>query len=229
MRRWCTALASSFLAVAFAAHASPPERVVIDYEVRYNGSAMATAKHVLEHDARTYRLTETWEGSGLLSLLGEIRRTSEGRVTPEGLRPRVYEDRRPRRDLATARFSWKDRTLVQQFRGAPRTEPMPPNAQDRLSFLFAPAFKAPGKGPLEFHVVDGKGVAHYIFDVVGRERLRVPAGEFDALRLVKRDDDGSSTEWWMDAAHSLLPLRVLVIKKDGSRVDQVAARIVPAP
>src|SRR5512134_1702213 len=133
MRSWCTALATSLLAAAGAAHAAPPERVVIDYEVRYNDSAMATARHVLEHDASTYRLIETWEGSGLLSLLGEIRRTSEGRVTREGLRPLVYEDRRPRRDPATARFDWKERTLIQQFRGAPRTEPMPPNAQDRLS------------------------------------------------------------------------------------------------
>jgi hypothetical protein len=229
MRRWCIALASSVLAAAGAAHAAPPERVVIDYEVRYNGSAMATAKHVLEHDGKTYRLVETWEGSGLLSLLGEVRRTSEGLVTPEGLRPLVYEDRRPRRDLATARFSWKERTLTQQFRGGPRTEPMPPNAQDRLSLVFAPAFREPGKGPLDFHVADGKGVAHYEFEVAGRERLRVPAGEFDALHLVKHDRDRGATEWWLDAGHAYLPLRVLVVRKDGTRIDQLAARITPAP
>ncbi|MDH4094226.1 MAG: DUF3108 domain-containing protein [Betaproteobacteria bacterium] len=229
MRRWCTAIASSLLVVACDVHAAPPERVVIDYEVRYNGSAMATAKHVLEHDGKTYRLVETWEGSGLLSLLGEVRRTSEGMVTPDGLRPLVYEDRRPRRDLATARFSWKERTLIQQFRGAPRTEPIPPNAQDRLSLVFAPAFKVPGKGPLDFHVADGKGVAHYVFEIAGRERLRVPAGEFDALHLVKRDNDGRATEWWLDAGHAYLPLRVLVVRKDGTRIDQLAARITPAP
>lgn len=229
MRRWCIAIASSLLATAGLARAAPPERVVIDYDVRYNGSAMATARHVLEHDGKTYRLVETWEGSGLLSLLGEVRRTSEGRVTPQGLRPLVYEDRRPRRDLASARFSWKDRTLIQQFRGAPRTEAMPPNLQDRLSFVFAPAFQAPGKGPLEFHVADGKGVAHYVFDVAGREQLRVPAGEFDALHLVKRDADGDRTEWWLDAGRAYLPLRILVVRKDGKRIDQVAARITPAP
>ena len=127
----------------------------------------------------------------------------------------ILSDRRPRRDLATARFSWKERTLVQQFRGAPRTEPMPPNAQDRLSLVFAPAFKVPGKGPLDFHVADGKGVAHYVFEIAGRERLRVPAGEFDALHLVKRDDDGRATEWWLDAGRAYLPLRVLVVRKDG--------------
>jgi hypothetical protein len=226
MRSWCTAIALS-LAAASPAGAAPPARVVITYDVLYNGGPLATARHVLEHDARDYRLVETWEGSGLLALLGEIRRTSTGRVTPSGLRPHVYEDRRPRRSPATARFDWDARTQLQEFRGASSTQPLPSHAQDRLSFLFAPAFKAPGEGTLEYHVADGKGVAHYVFDVAGRERLAVPAGEFDALRLVKRDDDGKKTELWLDAARSLLPLRVRVVEKDGTSIDQVAARIEP--
>jgi hypothetical protein len=227
MRDWRLAIALSLTALAATAAAAPPARVVIEYDVLYNGGPLAKARHVLEHDASDYRVTETWQGSGLLSLLGEIRRTSRGRVTPQGLRPIEYEDRRPRREPARARFDWEARTLVQTFRGPPRTEPMPPHAQDRLSFLFAPAFKAPGKGPVEFHVADGKGVAHYVFDVAGRERLAVPAGEFDALRLVKRDDDGKTTELWLDAGHSYLPLRVRIVEKDGDRLDQVAARIEP--
>lgn len=227
MRKWCTAVALSLAACAPAAEGAPPARVVIEYDVLYNGGSLAKARHVLEHDASDYRLTETWEGNGLLSLLGEIRRTSKGLVTPQGLRPLEYEDRRPRRAPASARFDWAARTLVQKFRGPPRTEPIPSHAQDRLSFLFAPAFSVPGKGPIEFHVVDGKGVAHYVFDIAGRERLTVPAGEFDALRLVKRDEGGKTTEVWLDAGHSFLPLRVRIVEKDGDRLDQVAARIEP--
>jgi negative regulator of sigma E activity len=71
-------------------------------------------------------------------------------------------------------------------------------------------------------------VAHYVFEVAGRERLTVPAGEFDALHLVKRDDDGRSTQIWLDAGRSYLPLRLLVVQKDGTRIDQVAARITTA-
>lgn len=224
MRRWLTAIA---LSLASAAQAAPPARVVIEYDVRHNGTSLATVRHVLEHDAGAYRLTETWEGNGLLALLGEIRRTSRGEVTPSGLRPLVYEDRRPRRSPASARFDWAKGTLVQEFRGPPRTEPIPVHAQDRLSFFYAPAFSAPDRGPLEYHVVDGKGVSRYVFDVAGRERLKVPAGEFEALRLVKRDEDGKKTELWLDAGHSLLPLRVHIVEKDGTRIDQVAARIEP--
>lgn len=226
MRKWCIGIALSFAAV-LPSGAAPPGRVVIEYEILYNGGPLARVRHELAHDDSTYRLAETWEGSGLLSLLGQIRRTSRGRITRHGLRPLVYEDVRPRRPPANAQFDWQARTLVQKFRGDPRTEPLPTHAQDRLSMLFAFAFDPPGKGPVEFHVADGKGVAHYVFDVAGREQLTVPAGEFDALRLVKREDEGKSTEVWLDAGRSYLPLRVHIVEKDGTRIDQVAARIEP--
>ncbi|MDH4172229.1 MAG: DUF3108 domain-containing protein [Betaproteobacteria bacterium] len=224
MRNWLLATA---LSLAAAAQASPPARVEITYDVLHNGGPLATVTHVLEHDARSYRLTETWQGSGLLALLGSVLRTSRGKVTAGGLRPLEYEDQRPRRDTARAQFAWDDGILTQQFRDGPQARPLPPNAQDRLSFLFAAAFHAPGAGPIEYHVADGKGVSHYVFDVAGREPLALPAGDFDALRLVKRDDDGRSTQIWLDAGRCYLPLRVLVVQKDGARVDQVATRIVP--
>ena len=226
MNRWFAAIA---LSAAAAVQAAPPAHVVIEYDVTYNGMSVAKVRHVLEHDATTYRLAETWEGSGLLALVGEIRRTSQGQVTAAGLRPLVYEDRRPRRSPASARFDWAKGVLIQEFRGPARSEPIPSDAQDRLSFFYAPAFKAPGKGPIEYHVVDGKGVSHYALEVVGRERLTVPAGEFDALRLIKREDDPKKkTELWLDAGGSLLPLRLRIVEKDGAHLDQVAARIEPS-
>jgi Protein of unknown function (DUF3108) len=229
MRRWSTAAALS-LAVAWPpAHATPPARVEIAYDVLYNGGPLAEAKHVLEHDGSTYSLSETWRGSGLLALLGEVHRTSRGRITPDGLQPLEYVDMRPHRKTAIARFSWEQRQLTQEFRDGPQVQPLPPHAQDRLSFLFAPAFHAPGTQPLEYNVADGKGVSHYQFDVVGREPLSVPAGDFSALRLDQVDDGGRSTQVWLDAEHSYLPLRVLVVQKDGTRIDQVAARITTSP
>lgn len=228
MRKWLPAIALS-LAAAQATHAAPPARVEIAYQVLHNGGPLAEVKHVLEHDGKTYRLSETWSGSGLLALLGEVQRRSRGEVTESGLRPLEYQDQRPRRETAYATFSWEAKTMTLKFRDGPQERPLPPQAQDRLSFLFTTAFHAPGRGPLEYHIVDGKGVAHYVLDVAGRERLSVPEGDVDALRLVKREDDGSSTQIWLDPGRHYLPLRVLVVQKDGSRIDQVATRITMAP
>jgi hypothetical protein len=226
MRNWLAAIALSFGAGALAA---PPARVDLAYEVSYNGSVMADVSYVLEHDGKSYTLVERWKGRGVYGLIGEAQRTSRGTLGAEGLRPLYYEDVRTARPASTARFDWQAKSLTLQYRQGPQQRPMPPNAQDRLSFLFSFAFAAPGKGPFEFKVVDGKGVADYVFEVAGRERLKVPAGELDALRLAQRMEQSGDRgrEVWLDPARSYLPVRVLIVQKDGSRIDQVAVRIAP--
>jgi len=224
MHRWSLAIGLSLCA---AVQAAPPGRVEIAYEVLHNGGAIADVTIVLEHDGVKYQLIERWKGRGIYALAGEAQRTSRGRIAPDGLRPLEYEDVRSRREPARARFEWDTKSLTLQFRDGPQIRPMPPHAQDRLSFVFAFAFRAPGKQPTEFNLVDGKGVANYVFENAGRERIGIPAGQFDALRLVKRKErpDDRSSEMWLDPSRSYLPLRVLVVQKDGTRIDQVATRI----
>ena len=224
MHRWSLAIGLSFCA---AVQAAPPGRVEIASDVLYNGGVIGEVTHVLEHDGKAYRLTERWKGRGLFALAGEAQRSSRGTIAPDGLRPLEYEDVRSRRETARASFAWTERKLTLRFRDGPQTRPMPAHAQDRLSFLFAFAFQTPGNRPVEFSVVDGKGIANYVFDVVGRERIKVPAGEFDALRLVQRIGHAGdrSREIWVDPSRSYLPLRVLVVQKDGTRIDQVATRV----
>jgi hypothetical protein len=225
MHKWSLAIGLSLCA---AVQAAPPGRVEIAYEVLHNDGVVADVTHLLEHDGVSYRLTERWKGRGIYALAGEAQRSSRGTIAADGLRPLEYEDVRSRREPARARFEWETKMLTLQFRDGPQTRPMPAHAQDRLSFLFAFAFRAPGKRPTEFNVVDGKGVSEYIFDNAGRERIKIPAGEFDALRLVQRKEspeDRRSSEIWVDPSHSYLPLRVLVVQKDGTRIDQVAARV----
>jgi hypothetical protein len=224
MHKWSLAIGLSLCA---AAQAAPPARVEIVYEVMYNDSVVADVTHLLEHDGVNYMVTERWKGRGVYALAGKAQRSSRGTIAADGLRPLEYEDVRSHRAPARASFDWDKNMLTLQFRGAPQSRPMPAHAQDRLSFAYAFAFRAPGKQPTEFSVVDGKGVADYVLENAGRARIRIPAGEFDALRLVKRMDspDGRSSEIWVDPSQSYLPLRVLVVQKDGTRVDQVAVRV----
>lgn len=214
MRSWSTATAIS-LGLCAAAQAAPPQRVEIGYEVARNGLVLAEVNQRLEHDGRTYRLSETWRGKGALALRGEAVRSSRGTVAADGLRPQKFEDKRTGRDTRQAEFdpAAKTPTLLRQ---------------DGLSFLWTFAF-APPTGPVTVSVADGKRTTSYTYQPAGRERVKTPAGEFDALKLVKRkrNPDDKGTEVWLAVERNFVPVRLLVIDKDGTRLDTLAAKIVP--
>ena len=210
-RNWFLPIA---LSVAAAAAAAPPQRVEIGYELVRNGSVVAEVNQRLEHDGRSYRLAETWKGKGIYSLRGEATRSSQGAVAADGLRPRKFEDRRSGRDTQYAEFDPAAQTPTLQ-------------RQDRLSFIWTFAFAPPGAAAATVIASDGKSATTYVYQAAGRERVKTPAGEFDALKLVKRRDHPRDrvTEIWLAADRQYIPVRILVIEKDGSRIDQSAVRI----
>jgi len=206
-----------------SAHAQLPPRLEITYEVLHNGSRVAEIVARLESTADRYRLTESWHGKGLYALLGRAMRTSEGKLSAAGPRPLEFVDERSGRDTARAWFDWSANTLTMRYKGRSRTEPLPPNAQDRLSFILALSLAPPGSTTGDYHLVNGRGVSHHIYEFNGRERVQTPAGEFDALKVVRGTAD-ERTEIWLASEFGGLPVRMLAVDK-GTRWDQVAARI----
>jgi hypothetical protein len=193
--------------------AAPPRSVEIGYEIAHNGSALAEVTQRLEHDGRSYRISETWKGKGIYAMRGEAVRSSQGAIVADGLRPQKFEDKRPGRDARHADFdpAAKTPTLLRQ---------------DQLSFMWTLAFSPP-RDTVTAGVADGKRVTSYTYKVAGRERVQTPAGEFNALKLVKHKDNpqDKATEIWLAVDRQFMPVRILVVDKDGTRVDQVAARI----
>jgi hypothetical protein len=216
------------ISVAAAAAAEPPARLEVTYTMTRNGSAMAEIVEQLEYGAGNYQLTETWKGKGIYALLGKARRVSQGSIADGTLRPREFFDERSGRDTARAWFDWKAGTLTMQYKGNKASEPLPPNAQDRLSFFFALSF-VPGNGAdsVSYTIADGKGLSRHVYKVVGRERVSTPAGAFDAVKVARQTEGGDTAELWLSAQHGYIPVRLLVVDKDGTRYDQLATRISP--
>lgn len=218
------------LAVGLApvrAHAAPPERVKVTYEVTAKGMG-ADAVETLQHDGKTYTIVSETRGRGILATFGVLnKRTSRGRITEQGLRPDEYRDERPFGWVATAKFDWEARTVTQERKGKSETLKMPAVALDPLSLAYTFAF-VPPKGK-EFDVVraDGRGLTPFRFTVVGNEKLATPLGEMETLHIAKVKDgpDDKSTDIWFATDRDFLPVRVLVVDKDGERADQVVTRI----
>lgn len=221
MRNWLWLLIS----LAALARAEPPPHLEITFTMTRNGSAMAEVTERLDYSAGNYQLTETWKGRGFYALLGTARRVSQGTIAQGVLRPREFFDERSGRDTARAWFDWKAQTLTMQYKGTKASEPLPANAQDRLSFLFALSL-LPGKGDaVSYTVADGKGLSRHTYKVVGREKIRLPVGEMSTVKVARQGEERESAELWLAVDRSYIPVRLVVVEKDGTRYEQVATRI----
>jgi len=210
--------------------AAPPQQVEIAYRTLRDGSHVADVVTRLEHDAKTYSLTETWHGRGIYALLGEIQRTSRGRVSDQGLQSETFVDRRRGDPWSEAIFDWRAKILTMRHKGESRQEPLDKPVQDRLSVLFSFAFGFPIDKSFTLYTTDGRGVSTDVYDVAGHEALKTPAGEFDTIKLVKRKDSPGdrSTEIWLAADRDLLLVKMVMVEKDGERWEQSAERLTVA-
>ena len=213
--------------------AQPPHKLSLTYDISYNGVVAAELTEVLEHDGKNFSLSSEGRGKGIGALLyrNAAKRSCRGEITATGLRPLEYHDQRGDKPAAVARFDWGKKTLTQEHEGRSETTAMVPPLQDRLSFLYNFAFQnapelKPGK-EIRITVTDGKGLTQMQYNVAGSEVLKTPAGEMETVHLVKRREgkDDKGTEIWLASARNYLPVRILIIEKDGARLDQVLTRI----
>jgi hypothetical protein len=225
MRRWLLLLTS----LAGLAQAAPPARIEVAYEMSRDGSVLADVVEVLEHGGGRYQITETSKGRGVYGLLGGMKRTSRGLVDAAGVRPLEFTDERPGWRDSRAWFDWKARTVTTQHKEVRRTLPMPPDAQDRLSFLLAFSLFPPKEKSVSYSIFDSKGLSSQLYLIAGQEKLKTPIGEFDTLKLV-RSRENESSEIWLAKQLGNFPVRVVVLYKDGRRLEQMAVRVsAPAP
>jgi hypothetical protein len=216
---------AGFAGVAVAA---PPRQVEIAYDLSRNGTPIAELVEKLEHDGKTYKLSAHMKGKGVFALRGDASRTSRGTIAADGLHPVEFEDTRTGRDTVRAKFDWPAKMLTLQGKdGAAESKPLPPDIQDRLSFAYTFAFRPAPTAPVEVSITDGKGISTSSYKAAGRETVKTPAGEFEALRMErqKKNPDDRSSEVWLAARHGFVPVRILVVEKDGTRIDQVATRL----
>lgn len=218
---------------AGACAAQPPHKVSLSYDVSYNGVVAAEVIEVLEHDGKYFSLTSEGRGKGIGALFyrGAARRWCRGEITSAGLRPMEYGDQRGDKPAAVARFDWVRKTLTHEHDGKSETANMLPPLQDRLSFLYNYAFQvAPDLKPgteIKLTVTDGRGLTQMQYNVAGTQVLKTPAGELETVHMVKQRDgkEDKATEIWFASGRDYLPVRVLIIEKDGARIDQMLTRI----
>lgn len=216
--------------VAGIADAHPlPHHVGIHYNLSRDGLVIATLDETLEHSGNAYTINSVTQAVGIATFFYKDpgKRASSGTITPAGLRPRDYDDQRGKDSRSSAHFDWEKMLLTMVDNGKPEQHELTSATTDRLSFFYNFAFAQPAEKELSFVVTDGRHLPVYRYEVKGTETLSTPIGDLETLHLVYIKDapDDKSSDLWLAVKYHLLPVRFLIVDKNGVKLDQVITKI----
>jgi hypothetical protein len=215
------------LVLASGVASATPKTVKASYSGYMNGMAIGTITEHFEIDGGSYRIQSETKPQGLAALIQRqpLRFLSKGQVTREGLRPFRFEARRSAGDApsVTADFDWTNAQLVLKHNGKTESLPVSAGTQDRLSIMYQFMFMPLEKWrQVEFAMTNGRKLDRYRYRITHDVELETPIGRVKTLHLVKQRDPGdTTTEVWLSTQHQLLPVKMLIVEKDGVRFDQV--------
>ena len=151
--------------------------------------------------------------------------TSTGRITPDGLAPDRFSDRR-RSEVAT--HFQRDKGKI-SFSANTTEVPLLTGAQDRLSlFLQLASLMAgnpaayPAGTVLNIQTAGPRDADTWALVVGDPETLQLPIGETAAVKLMRmpRRDYDQKVEVWLAPSLGYLPVRVRITEADGDMADQ---------
>lgn len=221
MKRLLALLCGLWIAAAQAA----PQQIDATYTLTKQGQQIGTVTDSFRQSGGRYQLESVTAATGIYALFqkGKIRLTSSGEVTAKGLRPLHFEHHRgadPSK-LIRADFDWSKNTITFNFDGNTESSPLEPGAQDRISLLYQFMFAPPAQKDIRLFMTTGKKLNPYHYKLVGTEKITTPAGQFQAIHLIKQrtaDEDG--TEIWLAKSRQYFPVRIVIEEREGGKLEQ---------
>ena len=220
------AFAAAALGLAAASQAAPTS-VRATYNATMNGLAIGTISEHFEVDGGRYRLVSDTKPSGLAALIQRLplKFTSTGHVGRDGLRPALFEARRSAGEppSVSAEFDWTQKQLTLKRNGKVESFALAPGTQDRLSVMYQFMFMSPDRlRQLDFSMTNGRKVDRYRYRATEDVEIDTGIGRVRTVHLVKQRDPGDTvTEVWVSPQHHNLPVKMMIVDKDGKRFEQL--------
>ena len=207
-----------------AVYAAPLPDFSASYELRFGSLRIGTSEISLENDADgSYRYESRSTPTPLVSWLlkDRLHETSIGTLADSGVRPDEYHYERSggsKERKAELSFDWQAMTVSNHVEDSRWKMDIPAGTLDKLVTQLAMmlALRA-GETDITFNIADGGKLKEYHFRVVGREKLELPAGTFETVKITKvRKNKKRETFIWCAPALNYLPVRIWQREKDDS-------------
>jgi hypothetical protein len=212
-----------------AAHWASSGRVVFDVLRGEGGMKLGRAEHRWSHDGARYSMETSVEATGIAGVLLDdfyYTQSSRGRIVDGWLQPERFEVDQAGRAAEFARFDWPGTTVAVTRKGKTRHYPLKRRDQDVLSVWHLGALLGGRDLPGEMALVTNRRAEPALLQVLGTERVTLPIGQVDAIKIRARARSGKLTiDLWLSKVHRLAPVRIVMTDKKGSVLDQQAVSI----
>ena len=201
-----------------------PAPVLLNYElsgtskgVKYTASASISWKYQdssyqVRHEIKAF-------------LFGNRSQTSAGQMGATGLLPTRFGDQF--RQEQAAHFDRAKGMLI--YSANTPSQAIEEGAQDRVSLFVqlagamagTPSLRAEGQ-QFGFQVVSAKQAEVWSFAVLGSEKIKLPLGEIDSLKIhrIPRNEYDQKLELWLSPAYGYVPARLRITQANGDVIEE---------
>ena len=206
------------------------KKVIIDYDVRrsLDGSPVGSARTMyLLGENNQYSIKNEVEAKGFVSLFywNKLAQTSDGVVTPEGLKPKNYHYQFGSKIDNFAVFDWESKKIITTMNGKTNEFDMFEGSQDMLSFMYQFMFEPP-LTKMKIYITNGKNYKPYDYSYIGEEIIETEMDKILTMHIAKFNyNNEERIDLWLAKDYRYLPVKIRKTEKDGSILDQTAKKI----
>ena len=206
------------------------KKVVIDYDVRrsLDGSPVGVARTMyFLGENNQYTIKNEVEAKGFVSLFywNKLQQTSDGILTPEGLKPKNYHYQFGSKIDNFAVFDWESKKIITTTNGKISEFEMLEGSQDMLSFMYQFMFEPP-LAKMKIYITNGKNYKPYDYSYIGEEVIETDVEKILTLHIAKFNyNNEERIDLWLAKDYKYLPIKIRKTEKDGSILDQSTKKI----
>jgi len=205
-----------------------PRDVTIAYSLT-SAFADGQAEYRWKREGEQYEITGSAQAVGFFTLFleGSIDQSASGRVTPEGLRPDLFTERRGETPEEGLKFDWSARQVEFRRGDSVRSAPLTDSTVDWLSMIFQLAHSPPSGEAMPLRVFTQRRMYEYRLQVLGEEEIDLPFGRARTIHLRHTGAKPEETvDVWLGVDQYYLPVKLRYpVARNRLVVEQTATSV----
>jgi len=193
-----------------------------EYDVNYNGMELGVSTRQLlfpSTENALYKAITTPEGFAALLIKETIIEVSKLSVTRKQIKPMQYTETKNKKGTIEQHqldFDWNKKELKNSY--TKTTEKLEANTHDLLSFqLSIMQDLQQYKTSMQYRIATKRHTRNYSLNVVGKETIETPMGEFKVIKLQAKSPEGKSQfTFWAAPALEYLPIKIQKVNDKGN-------------